>query len=1364
MKMFVQAGFGRCFTAYGLVMLAFCGLRAQAADGLVPVEVGNQRCADVHPLNVPYVKSQLARTAAVQAELDVLRERQGAFPKRLAQLNAQVRRIADRLGAGNDGLLQELTAEAGRLAALASTQDSALAALSPARFAAHAEFVAMDRMTDERQQARLRIQDTERRILARVRELAAQDPEGARLAQEAWAADLELAMVNKARSNVQVQRDNVKRAVGGAIGVFMPQKAPEDYRTGLAVPVPPPADAAARLERFRQRNTPAEVQVLGERFFAQLDLATPGLEPVAALVRGQDMQAALDAYKRWFFRADVSGTADAGPAVEGDDDTGAEDGETSADNSGEALLKGAPPAAVRPPHPKAIEYALAGEVAERLPVERGKSGLLVARMGAPGAVNWVFPDRAPGDTPEMLRESFVELAQRQSVGGHLGGVLLDSYIISGNTEHLLRWTEYTDDWAMNWSRDIDASTMVRNYNMLIGYTHNGIIGRLRTAARLNTAFVDDLPATTLARLLLAANAEYLAPAIRLMRSGQYNFRIMMLTGMIPHTLRMQEFHSIRWAAREATRLAELSLVHNVRRDGANATLANAGHENTDGSLISLVDVLEKAKPEWLSPWWSAEFTQNLATFTRYWMHLMKQDGRAYRISTSPLEGHYGPGGSIKVNLLRDEPEVQARLWKVYKQSLPYDDPAVKARLWTAHLKGEPTLEPQVRSEGMAFSGYNFLRTGWERSDYFLYFHFLNLPVASGRDDNNGFMLLGNDQAYLLAPPVFVDNRIQYIGHDLPPWSGGKGMFSVSARPDAVKAMRFHSSATFDLAEGLYEGPYVLSPEHRKSAFCDMFGNYGMDLETKRMRTRAERAGETLDETPIRDVRHGRQVLSLQGRDLYIVTDCIDTPSTRRIEQKYTLPVPVVNRDVEARLALRKQEQFEAVRIDRERRSVRVRNPGVGGMDMFHFGNVPVTYGLTAAVAANIKKQPPDAPVPYSRQMSLSWTSEGPSTLVTVVAPHRVLYEQEPEPVFQRVEPLPGGSGLAGFAGVLADGTPVYYAASQQPARLGTGGFSVQARVLLRVGNRGIALDCTDADVNGRTMRMPHPDFEFVLDGNDLRIEKPIYRPIKPVTIEPAETVFAAPTAVTLACATPGVEIRYTLDGSDPRHDSPLYADPFTIRDTTWIKARAFRPGLGYTPWVQDGTHATVVSWAILEKMDLQPPVNAPAGAPGLAYAYVEALWPYLLAEGMTMPARKQGIVPTVLDVSPREGTVPFGMRYEGYIEVPEDGVYTFHAPPEFIFNDNESGYDLRVFVNGREWYPNTRWHAHGNWSVALGKGKHAFKVFYADMRRTPHRTEMQWGFPKEGFVWKGVAPELMISGPGLPKQVIPAAMLSTGRR
>ena len=54
--------------------------------------------------------------------------------------------------------------------------------------------------------------------------------------------------------------------------------------------------------------------------------------------------------------------------------------------------------------------------------------------------------------------------------------------------------------------------------------------------------------------------------------------------------------------------------------------------------------------------------------------------------------------------------------------------------------------------------------------------------------------------------------------------------------------------------------------------------------------------------------------------------------------------------------------------------------------------------------------------------------------------------------------------------------------------------------------------------------------------------------------------FDAPMTVSITCATPKAEIRYTLDGSIPTEKSALYTKPFAIQNSVLVKARAFKKG------------------------------------------------------------------------------------------------------------------------------------------------------------------------------------------------------------
>lgn len=67
--------------------------------------------------------------------------------------------------------------------------------------------------------------------------------------------------------------------------------------------------------------------------------------------------------------------------------------------------------------------------------------------------------------------------------------------------------------------------------------------------------------------------------------------------------------------------------------------------------------------------------------------------------------------------------------------------------------------------------------------------------------------------------------------------------------------------------------------------------------------------------------------------------------------------------------------------------------------------------------------------------------------------------------------------------------------------------------------------------------------------------------VQPVTFSPEEEFFVRSTNVTLASATVGATIYYTIDGSDPTVASPTYSVPFPISADATVKAFAVKSGL-----------------------------------------------------------------------------------------------------------------------------------------------------------------------------------------------------------
>jgi hypothetical protein len=138
---------------------------------------------------------------------------------------------------------------------------------------------------------------------------------------------------------------------------------------------------------------------------------------------------------------------------------------------------------------------------------------------------------------------------------------------------------------------------------------------------------------------------------------------------------------------------------------------------------------------------------------------------------------------------------------------------------------------------------------------------------------------------------------------------------------------------------------------------------------------------------------------------------------------------------------------------------------------------------------------------------------------------------------------------------------------------------------------------------------------------------------------------------------------------------------------------------------------------------------------------------------MIKPA-KTGVAKELFDISAKGTNGVYAFVYYGFIDIPVDGVYSFHAPMEFINPAIDCGYELRVFLGNKEWYPATRIHNYGTWSVPLQKGLHPFKVVWVDQRK-----QDVWDGENRDRVWDGEKPALEISGPGLNRQPIPVSML-----
>lgn len=165
----------------------------------------------------------------------------------------------------------------------------------------------------------------------------------------------------------------------------------------------------------------------------------------------------------------------------------------------------------------------------------------------------------------------------------------------------------------------------------------------------------------------------------------------------------------------------------------------------------------------------------------------------------------------------------------------------------------------------------------------------------------------------------------------------------------------------------------------------------------------------------------------------------------------------------------------------------------------------------------------------------------------------------------------------------------------------------------------------------------------------------------------AETnVFTDTASIWVECILPDVEIRYTVDGSNPTVVSPRLDHPLVINETTSFIFRAFRP---------DGT-AGEMHKATYRKETFSDAVEAPATKPGLSvtrYDYKGRTCAEIATKGKEVEKLVMDSLNFSLDNSKGWGNV--GLIGSGFIEIPQDGIY------EFILSSDDGS---MLYVDGQE--------------------------------------------------------------------------------
>ncbi len=181
--------------------------------------------------------------------------------------------------------------------------------------------------------------------------------------------------------------------------------------------------------------------------------------------------------------------------------------------------------------------------------------------------------------------------------------------------------------------------------------------------------------------------------------------------------------------------------------------------------------------------------------------------------------------------------------------------------------------------------------------------------------------------------------------------------------------------------------------------------------------------------------------------------------------------------------------------------------------------------------------------------------------------------------------------------------------------------------------------------------------------------------------------------VSLATATKGASIRYTLDGGEPTESSALYSNSIELDHTLTIKAKAYK----------DGCRASATLSILATRAELKPALSVLPVKKGAMYQYFEGTY-QKVDDIDKSPLIEKGIMP-----EPSIGSAGqadhFGYIFTGLILVPEDGVYTFQTRSDdgsvlYLDDDlvvNNDGSHAAIPASG---------------TIALKKGYHSYRLYY----------------------------------------------------
>jgi len=639
------------------------------------------------------------------------------------------------------------------------------------------------------------------------------------------------------------------------------------------------------------------------------------------------------------------------------------------------------------------------------------------------------------------------------------------------------------------------------------------------------------------------------------------------------------------------------------------------------------------------------------------------------------------------------------------------------------IRGKTPVKPQLyTSKAFPYSGFFAMRSGWEMKDLYLFFMAGRPQRGHSMRDNNAIQMTAYGRQLVVCggSPTYGNFRTEDVrGADfyLSEASSLKnntvivdGHSQSKNAPRAEKAYktpiksRWHSSERYDLVDGLYNLGYG-EFENGRDVNVDM------------------------------SVEHYRRVIFIKQAKFWLIEDRMINKGED--EHQYTqvwnfLPY---HEDKDWRNSI---AGFEGKQFAPGNQRFQTAVPAGPYVDFMHFGPAKISYEKYFGhrdpwlgwYATGIGDARP------AMDVHVNWQSEDSDTLLTLMMP----VDTRRGPLVGTIHRPTGVSEtVSGLDALILTGTRLIYLSSPHQEKLEHDSISAVARSLMvlddfKGGVSGIAIGCQELVINGKPVLVEAEDFEFVLNPKSSEVETtPFFIPEVPIISEPKPFINVSNTPpVTITGATDGLETRYTLDGTEPTAESPVYEEPIKLDEECIVQARFFK---GEYP-LQFVARQPYKAWPWPPR---EPDMTSDGSLElGLRYDYFEHQNSIRLFDLMQQKPAKSGLCQSY-SLDPYKDDTKFGLKFRGYLRIPETGMYRFYSDSPtgarlFIYNEE---CDLQVpavvFSNYRD--------PQGEDSAALGVGYHKLEIHYIKA----------WGKPNQL--------DIEIEGPGMTRQPIPETWL-----